>query len=211
MPAITHHIPDELLAAYSAGTLPEPYALVVASHVSMCLSCRAGFEAHQIVGGTVLDELPGAEVSRNLKSDVMALLDQPCRPDPVYGRRGIFPAPLNAALQGRAPVWRKLGMGVRQSILFAGKEGSVRLMWSPPGQNVPTHGHNGLELTMVLQGSFSDETGHFVVGDVEVGDPDLEHTPTAGPGSPCICLAATDAPLRFNAFMPRLLQRLFRI
>ena len=35
--------------------------------------------------------------------------------------------------------------------------------------------------------------------------------PTADEGDPCICLAATDAPLRFNAFMPRLLQPLFKI
>ena len=102
-------------------------------------------------------------------------------------------------------------MGVRQSILSADREGSVRLLYIPGGQAVPDHSHNGLELTLVLQGSFSDETGRFGVGDLEIGDESLHHTPTADAGDPCICLAATDAPLRFNAFLPRLLQPLFKI
>ena len=76
---------------------------------------------------------------------------------------------------------------------------------------MPDHSHNGLELTLVLQGSFSDATGRFGVGDLEIADEDLEHTPVADPGDACICLAATDAPLRFRAIVPRLLQPLFRI
>lgn len=63
----------------------------------------------------------------------------------------------------------------------------------------------------MLQGSFSDETGRFGVGDLEIADEELEHTPIADVGDACICLAATDAPLRFWSFVPRLLQPLFRI
>jgi putative transcriptional regulator len=48
-------------------------------------------------------------------------------------------------------------------------------------------------------------------GDIQVADPTIDHRPSAEPGEDCICLAATDAPLRFEAFMPRLLQPLFRI
>lgn len=211
MSAITHHVPDHLLAAYASCSLPDTFALVVASHISMCPLCRAGMEAHNLVGGILLDGSLSENLSSTLKSDVISLLDQPFRPEPVHERRGIFPGPLNAILKGQKPTWKKLGMGVRQSILSAGKEGSVRLLWIPPGQHVPDHGHNGLELTLVLQGSFSDETGHFGVGDLETGDEDLEHRPVAGAETPCICLAATDAALRFNAFIPKLLQPLFRI
>jgi putative transcriptional regulator len=33
----------------------------------------------------------------------------------------------------------------------------------------------------------------------------------AEPGPDCICLAATEAPLRFNSFVPRVAQRVMRI
>ncbi len=211
MKTITHHIPERLLAAYASGRLPHVFEVVVATHISMCDACRAGFEAHQAMGGVVLDDSDAVDLSDDLKADLMALLDhEMVEPAPAQ-RDGIFPGPVVEALKSRPPRWKSLGFGVKQSILEAGSEGSLRLLHIPPGQSVPDHGHNGLELTLVLQGSFHDETGAFGVGDLEVADDDLDHTPVAGDGLPCICLAATDAPLKFNSLVPRLLQPLFRI
>lgn len=211
MSAVTHHAPDAMLAAYAAGNLPQAFAVVVASHVSLCAQCRAALEAHQNVGGIVLEESHGVAVSSTLKADILSQLDAPFTPEPVYDRAGIYPGPVIEAMKGRAPRWKTLGMGVRQDILTADANGSVRLLYIPPGQAVPDHSHNGLELTLVLQGSFSDATGRFGVGDLEIADETLEHTPTADEGEACICLAATDARLRFRALVPRLLQPLFRI
>ena len=53
--------------------------------------------------------------------------------------------------------------------------------------------------------------GAFRAGDLEVADDGLEHTPRTLGGEPCLCLAATDAPLRFRSILPRLLQPIFRI
>lgn len=211
MSAITHHVPDAMLAAFAAGTLPQAFAVAVASHVSLCPQCRVALEAHQAVGGAVLEDTDAVAVSASLKDAILAQLDAPFTPVPVFERKGIFPGPVMEVMQGRAPKWKKLGMGVRQDILSADAHGSVRLLYIPPGQAVPDHSHNGLEMTLVLQGSFSDDTGRFGVGDIEIADETLEHTPIADPGDACICLAATDARLRFNALMPRLLQPLFRI
>ena len=102
-------------------------------------------------------------------------------------------------------------MGVRQAILPTSRDATARLLYIPAGQAVPDHGHRGTELTLVLQGAFADSTDRFGRGDLEIADEDLEHTPIAEAGEDCICLAATDAPLRFNALIPRLLQPVFRI
>jgi len=211
MNSISHHIPDAMLAAYAAGTLPHAFSVVVATHVSMCDQCRAALEAHQAVGGALIEESDRVAVADTMKSDLFAQLDAPFRPTPTYERHGIYPGPVVEALKGKAPRWKKLGAGVCQDILSHDANGSIRLLYIPPGQAVPDHGHNGLELTLVLQGSFTDETGRFGIGDVEVADETLEHTPIADQGAPCICLAATDAPLRFRAMIPRLLQPIFRI
>ena len=211
MSEITHHTPDALLAAYAAGNLPQPYALVVAAHISLCLECRAAYEAHQAAGGVVLDSVAAQEVSEDLKSSVLDLLDTPAVPAPTFQCSGAFPGPVVEALKGKPPRWKPLGLGVRQSILSAGREGSVRLLYIPLGQAVPDHSHNGLELTLVLQGSWSDDSGRFRVGDLEVADQAVEHTPIAEMGAPCIYLAATDAPLRFRSLTPRLFQPFFRI
>ena len=107
--------------------------------------------------------------------------------------------------------WRPLGMGVRQAILPTSDSATARLLYIPAGAAVPDHGHKGTELTLVLQGAFSDATDRFGRGDLEIADEDLEHTPVAEAGQDCICLAATDAPLRFTGLIPRMLQPIFRI
>ena len=211
MSVITHHIPDSIIAAYAAGNLAQPFALVAATHISLCLECRATYEAHQTVGGTFLETSATEHVSDGLKASVLDLLDDPVEPEVTYKSSGVYPGPVMEALKGKPPRWKRVAMGTRQSILSSDSSGTARLLYIPPGQAIPDHSHNGLELTLVLQGSFHDETGKFGVGDIEVADQTLEHTPIAGMGAPCICLAATDSPLRFRSFIPRLLQPIIRI
>lgn len=211
MSAITHHIRAELLAAWVSGNLPAVFAVVVASHVALCEDCQAATEAAQAIGGALLERLTPADLSTDALSRALAALDQPAPPVLAPRAAGIFPAPVMQALGGQPPKWRMLGGGIRQQILMANREGSLRLLYIPPGRKVPEHGHRGLELTLVLQGSFSDSAGHFGLGDVEDADGSVDHQPIAGAGEACICLAATDAPLRFHAMIPRLLQPMFRI
>ncbi|WP_372604707.1 ChrR family anti-sigma-E factor [Actibacterium sp.] len=210
MTTITHHISRPLLTAYASGALPHPFALVVAAHVSMCDACRADLEAEQALGGVVLERVEETQLSEGLKDALFDRLDD-AEPAPVARPIGVYPAPVIEALGGKPPRWRALGLGTRQRIIHASDAGTVRLLYIPAGEAVPDHGHNGLELTLVLQGSFHDDSGRFDAGDVEIADQAVEHTPIAGTGMPCICLAATDAPLKFNSFLPRLIQPLLRI
>ena len=41
MTKIKHHLTEPLLMGYAAGTLPEAFNLVIATHASMCDQCRA--------------------------------------------------------------------------------------------------------------------------------------------------------------------------
>jgi putative transcriptional regulator len=128
--------------------------------------------------------------------------------------RGLLPAPLVDYVGGGldAVRWRGIVMGVKQPILKTGDNGeSVRLLSIPGGAALPNHGHNGLEMTLVLQGAFRDADDRFGPGDVEVADDTMQHTPMAEPGQVCICLAATEGKLRFNALLPRMVQSIFRI
>jgi putative transcriptional regulator len=205
MMSIRHHLSEPLLIAYAAGTLPEAFGLVVAMHVSMCDDCRARLGALEAVGGAVL-EGQRAEMSAGALEAVLARLQ--AHEVAVRAR-----SPLEDYIGGdlSAVKWKSLGMGVRQAILPTSKAASARLLYIPAGQSVPDHGHRGTELTLVLQGAFRDDTDRFGVGDLEIATEELEHTPVAEAGQDCICLAATDAPLRFNALIPRLLQPFFRI
>lgn len=206
----TRHVPEAMLAAYAAASLAHPFAALVATHVTLCDECRARLDAHHALAGLVLDDLAAVPLE---DIDGERLLDRIDAP-PMSGdgkAASAYPLPLAEIVGPRGPRWRSLGFGARQAILWTGAAGSIRLLSIPAGQAVPEHGHGGLELTLVLSGAFSDETGLYAAGDLEVADEDLGHTPRATDDGPCLCVAATDAPLRFRALVPRLLQPLFRI
>ena len=209
---IRHHLSDPLLIAYAAGNLPEAFGLAVATHVSMCDDCRAQLCAFEAVGGAVIDASDGVAMAGGSLEAVMARTSTPDRAIPPQPR-GPVPAPLSDYIgtDFSAVKWRPLGMGVRQAILKTGPGASARLLYIPAGQAMPDHGHRGMELTLVLQGAFSDADDRFGPGDIEIATEDLEHKPVAEAGAACICLAVTDAPLRFSGLIPRLLQPLFRI
>ncbi len=213
--SIRHHLSDPLLIAYAAGNLPEAFGLVVATHVSMCDACRAQLAAFEALGGAVM-AAEAAAMAEGALAAAMERLGAPEAAKPLLRpklKQNDLPAPLQDYIGGglAAVKWRSLGMGVRQAILPTAKGATARLLYIPAGQAVPDHGHRGTELTLVLRGAFRDATDRFGPGDVEIATEELEHTPVAEAGEACICLAATDAPLRFNALIPRLLQPLFRI
>ena len=59
MTQITCHISDDLLDAYKLGSLAHPFAVVVATHLSLCDTCRARLEAEDVLGGVMLEGLEG--------------------------------------------------------------------------------------------------------------------------------------------------------
>jgi putative transcriptional regulator len=210
---IHHHLSDNLLMGYAAGNLSEAFSLAVATHISICDECRAGLAAYEALGGAVVEDCGLQAVSEGCLAAVMARLDQPAPAKPSPQPAGILPAPLAEYVGGGMDrvKWRHLGMGVRQAILPTAKGATARLLYIPAGKALPNHGHRGMELTLVLQGAFRDENTRFARGDVEIATKADQHTPVAEWGEDCICLAVTDAPLRFAAFVPRILQPLFRI
>ena len=215
---IKHHLTPGILMAYSAGTLPEAFNLMVATHLSMCDSCRAEAESYDALGGAVLDDANGNDTSMDmgaLEATLALIAGGPVETPaaPALTKSDVLPAPLQAYVGGDLEDinWKPVGMGVKQAILKTSSQASARLLYIPAGAAMPDHGHKGIEMTMVLKGAFQDEDDYFARGDVEIADSDLHHTPVADIHEDCICLAVTDAPLTFKGLIPKLAQPFLRI
>lgn len=211
---ITHHLTEDLLADYATGVLDEAFALAVATHVSLCDECRAQLAAFEALSGAVLDAADAVAMDEDSLEAVFARIDGAAQAAAPRRRSpGVLPAPLQDYVGGdlAAIRWRPIGLGVQQAILRTGGQARARLLYIPAGVAVPDHGHNGRELTLVLQGAFRDEDGRFARGDVECADEAVEHTPVAEAGEDCICLAVTDAPLKFRRLIHKVAQPFLRI
>ncbi len=210
---VKHVLNDQLAMGYAAGALPEAFDIVVAAHLSLSDESRALVSSYEAIGACVMEECDSVE----LKADAFtATLDRIKSSDIVVEKprpKGVLPEPIQKYLGGDLEKvnWKSLGGGVKQAIIPTNDTAQARLLFIPAGQSVPDHGHRGMELTLVLQGSFADEVDEFARGDLEIANEDLNHQPVASMEADCICIAATDAPLRFNSLLPRLLQPFFKI
>lgn len=201
-----HHHPDEaLLIEYASGALDEAKALLVATHLALCPTCRTAVKAGEAASAALAFE--SATVDVLSAPDVVAIEVEQRQPAMPQGALDV-PQPLRSYLG--APVsalgWRPVLRGMREYPLpeFAGRA-TVRLLAIEPGKRMPRHTHDGRELTLVLQGSFADATGDYAKGDVATADASIDHQPQAGGRELCLCLAVEDAPLRLTGFNGALL------
>nr|WP_180287510.1 ChrR family anti-sigma-E factor [Puniceibacterium antarcticum] len=210
---IKHHLTPDLMMAYSTGTLSEAFNLIVATHLSICDTCRAEVESYDALGGSVLETQDKVTLSDGCLARVFGLIDAGPAPEPAPIRDAVLPAPLTDYVGGTLDdvKWRPVGLGVKQAILPTSRDASARLLYIPAGAAMPDHGHRGMELTLVLKGAFEDEGGRFARGDIEIATEDTDHMPIADISEDCICLAVTNAPLRFKGLLPRLAQPFLKI
>lgn len=207
--AASFHPPEELLLAYAAGSLDEATALLMATHLTFCPHCRAEVARMEALGGGVLASLPPADMGASaLAATLERLGDRPGRP-PVRHVAADFglPAPLRAYIpEGEENLaWRRVGRGIEQVMIVTSRNVRARLQRVAPGVVMPTHTHEGNEMTLVLRGGYVDGTLDYGPGDVAIADNDITHTPAADPIEGCLCLAVTDAPLRLTSFFGRML------
>jgi putative transcriptional regulator len=213
---ITHHPSEELLLDYAAGGLSESWSLAVATHLALCPACRRDVARLEEVGGGLMDVLAPAACSDGMFDAVLARLSDDAAvsaapapaPSAPPDAAPVLPEPLRGYIGADldSMAWQRLGLGAYQYLIGTEDGATARLLRIPAGRPVPEHTHQGQELTLVLRGAFSDATGHYGAGDFQEADEGLAHKPHAAPGEDCICLAITDAPLRFKSLAARVVQ-----
>lgn len=224
---IRHHLSDMTLGAYAAGTLGEAMSLVVASHISSCPICFERLNRMEELGGAYLqnsepdimsdcalqtiltrlddqklelkDNSANGEISNRSSTTDLSNVENNCT----------IPRPLQNYVPGNLNdvKWKSLAPGIKHYAItdLQTDGGSLFMLNIAPDTKIPEHGHKGIELTQVLKGSFSDDVGYFSVGDIVDLDDDVKHQPVVGSDESCICLIASQAPLRFTGLVPRLI------
>ena len=206
---ISRHLDDTTLMSFAAGSLPEALAAVAASHIAVCPVCAREVRRMERVGAALFAGLETAALARPAPVIALRRAQADNVPEaPAVGNDDV-PAPLARLIGGDldAVKWRRLGLGVWHVKLPTAR-GDLRLLKVGPGRRMPEHGHGGSELTLMLRGSYTDETGVYRQGDVADLDTEIEHTPVADAFTGCICLIASEKPARFRGLIPRIVQPL---
>lgn len=111
--------------------------------------------------------------------------------------------------------WRSLVPGVAVHDVIGDKNfedgDRLYLMRVKAGMKMPDHTHDGDEWTLLLSGAYTAEGQHYSRGDLHVTHGDDGHAPQIEADEDCICLVMTQAPVKLNSIIARLIQPLVGI
>ena len=198
----TNHHPDEnMLIEFSAGTLETAASICVSAHLHFCSSCRAKLLRLDQVGSQMMSEAEPIEVADNAFDSLMEKIDtagiEPVKSTPNVDLPYSVNKLMNTSLISKN--WKRLSSSVDVARFKTGQEKfEVALHKICAGGKTPKHGHEGVEYTVVLKGSFSDEDAVYREGDFLVRNPGDVHQPMGAQNGECICLSALSAPIKLT-------------
>lgn len=200
MKSCHHHPGAELLLHYASGQLSGLQRLMVKLHLKACSTCEAVVNEAEALGGSSLEQMPDTALSENAFEQVMARIHQSemhvkhdtNKPDFDKLIEDIFTKGNSDGLN-----WQWRTKRFAEIILPVNDESyEAKLIYFKKGMKVPRHTHRDKEMTLVLKGAFSDDSGIYQKGDYVCKTTEHEHAPVAE--SDCICLAITTQPLKFT-------------
>lgn len=209
-----HHPAAELLLAFSAGSLPLSQALCVSTHIESCDHCARQLQQLNKLGASLFETQAPAAAPDHIKQRVLTQLDDsPAAPATTASSRpSQIPHSLQQFINGDYDnlKWRYVTPSIRTAFLCMDNGAKVEMLRIKPGGKVATHTHTGDEYTLILEGSFSDDSGIYSKGDFILRTGRHKHKPVATKDRECICLTVTEAPIRLTGFFGRLLNPLIR-
>lgn len=218
---IKAHPSDAMLRSYVAGDLNSASGLVVSTHLDMCPHCQRMVFAIEEELSSSISTMDAAEAHDDMDdADMQLMLDaifsssapkenplsvQSTNDSLIYldGKRFNLPRSL-ARQKDRIGPWNKMMGNMWRAPINLGTDEVANLIYMGTATSVPEHTHKGTELQLVINGSFSDEYGHYHDGDLLLLDGSHQHTPQTT-SEDCLILAVMDGPLHFTSGISRLL------
>ena len=210
----TFHPSQELLSSFAQGELSSGMSIALSAHIELCEACRG--KTSEMESNAIMSWLqtPEEAAAPDFSDMVASIVNQPQSGEErnrdeyavqemhMLNHSVVLPRVLaKAASEGL--VWKKLAGGINQALVKLDDETQCEFIYMTPGSQVPVHKHQGSEVTLVLDGSFSDELGHYRASDFVVRTKDHIHRPASDEG--CLCFAVLDSPLTFTKGLARLM------
>ncbi|WP_196139932.1 ChrR family anti-sigma-E factor [Aliikangiella sp. G2MR2-5] len=208
---MNYHPDIELLLKYTSGKVAPALSIIIGLHHHSCRECQKKISELESIGGNTLEsiEVESIEVESmgvdeqfdKLMQDIEYLSDS--NESSAFDECAIAQIDLDIVntiynKQFQTFDWKRLTSKIFKAEIDLQDEGmTIELLRFAPNAKIPKHTHQGEEFTLVLDGSFRDSMGEYREGEFVVQDQTTEHQPIAGKDG-CICLAVTNAPLKFT-------------
>jgi putative transcriptional regulator len=213
---IKHHPHLSLLRTYCAGELPASVSVIIAAHIELCPHCQQQVEAitKEFANDALTPSTDAVLVDSDFEGlDIDSMIDSITTDTAITELDPITPVELTLNSQEYflpqvlrnldRSNWSKLGKLSRSRIELDDENLHTSLLHIESDGSVPSHTHNGFEVTLLLEGSFEDEMGSYHEGDFIWLDGKHTHNPVTKEG--CLCLTVASDSLHFTQGLTKML------
>jgi len=209
-----------LLLEYASGALDEALSLLVAAYVTLSPQARQTLAHCEALGGALIESgCAPVAMNRDSLAAVMARIETgtatppqstaaAIRTDYIKGKHLPLPLCRHLSTCGEKARWRRLPGMKMMNIPTRSADYQLMLLQIAPGGKTSHHSHHGQEITLVLDGAFTDARATYRTGELALCGSETAHAPVACPEQGCICIVALNSPLAFSNPVIRLLNRL---
>ena len=207
---------ESLLIDYAGGSLPLALEVLVETHISMNPSSARSIRMLLQIGGALMENSEPVSMSEGSFERLMEEFDcgeEEMPNNEVSNDNDKLPLPLRNYVSDNnsSKNWRRIGIGLsEQAVEFGDGFGTAKLYKIAPGCGVPSHSHDGNEVSLVLSGGFTDEYGSYGPGDISIQETGAIHKPIADADGECIVLAVNEGPIVLTGPVGRLLNMLIK-
>jgi putative transcriptional regulator len=215
---ITHHPSNEMLEAHVAGKLNASLSLAVSVHCEMCPCCQKAideitqkqteqcfFSDDTSVYSDEFDDMLSMIMASDEREAPRVAINSASYVE-LDSKQIRLPKAISTLPQSK---WQGLGKIARSRLALDDDSWRMSLLYIRPEGEVPEHTHEGVEVTVLLDGTFSDHLGDYHKGDFIVLDGKHTHQPVTPEG--CLCLAVVSDPLLFTKGITKLLNPLGKL
>ena len=198
---------EALIIDYANGALSKPLEVLMETHMAMNPDSARAFRMMMQIGGALLEDEEPVSMSEGSWDKILADISSaepetsPADNDNRAAVSDFLPRPIADYVPSLdcKTSWKRLSRGLSEHVIDFGTDiGKASIYRIDPGVAVPSHSHQGSEVTLVLAGGFTDETGNFGPGDIAVQQNGAVHKPVADDDGECIVFAVNEGGIQLT-------------
>lgn len=214
---INFHPTQQQLSDFAQGLSAPALSLVISAHADMCPQCKRQISQLESASAKILVEQPFDRMAEQPTDFASMLAEITCLPAAegpsnisqshqieLDGRKFTVPRALKRYVE-KTGNWSHLLGNLWQAPVDLGPIGKANFIFMQKQGRVPEHTHRGTELTLVIDGEFSDGISHYDTGDFILMNSENTHAPYSEASEGCLVFTIVDAPLHFTSGIARLL------
>lgn len=214
-----HDAYHALMLGYACGTLDQAQTLITAMHIAMSKNAQRILRDYESVGANFLErDCNPVDLCTSALDNVLERIEKAETQAKARTEQDDSPNTehtLNARMCAEQLIayalnecdkehticksWKKVYPGFQSIDLnLCCKKSTARLIKAAPAKKPPRYNRNGIEITLILDGAYSDSTGIHTKGDLIVSEEYQKHSHKSCAENGCVYMVVSDAPIRLS-------------